>query len=260
MIELRESIERLVASLPARDPGEVIREISRLATASGEDACNALLAAHPELLDHVPALTAANVQRVRQSDAAEVEKLLQIRPNGPVVIGDMLSERGWRPYARVSDLFEQVALDKCRRLVMIGCGPYPSTIFHIYDKTEIPEIIGLDTLPYAIDTVLALIEQLGLSRIKAELSDGRRFDYAGVDVVFLANMVSPKAAVLSRIADTAPADVQIVLRDPYALGILWAESGERCLDPRLEVISRAQPIGDSALSRDVFIRRRTGAR
>jgi hypothetical protein len=256
MFELKENLERLVASLPDRDPGDVIAEISRLAKAAGEDACGTLLAEHPELFDHKPALTRANFERVCQSDRLAVEKLLEIRPSGPAVIGDLLGSRERLAYDRVSDMFENVDFSRCSRLVMVGCGALPSTIFHVYDKTEVREIVGLDIRPVAIEAVSALVERFGSSRVKAELCDGRAFDYAGATVVFVANMVSPKAAVLARIADTAPTDVQIVLREPFSLGRLWADSGEQGLDPRLEVVGRARPSGYVALSRDVFLMRR----
>lgn len=145
------------------------------------------------------------------------------------------------------------------RLVMVGCGPNPSTILHAYDKVRIPEIVGLDTLPFAIETTRLLIERLRLTGVQAELCDGRAFDYSGAEVVFIANMMSPKAAVLSRIADTAPANVQVVLRDPYSFGRLWAERGQEDLDPRLEVVATGWPSDGVALSRDLFIRRRAAA-
>jgi hypothetical protein len=70
-------------------------------------------------------------------------------------------------------------------------------------------------------------------------------------------MVSPKAAVVSRIADTAPDEVQIVLWEPYSLGRLWAESAERTLDPRLEITGRTSISRN--MTRDVFVRRRPAA-
>jgi len=255
MSDLKQKLEVLVGSLPNRDPGDLIVDIARLATLAGNDACEALLAAHPEFFDARPILTEANFRRVRQKDVAAVEELLRLRPEHPFVIRDLLSESGRGPYDRVSDMFDCVDFSQCRRLVMVGCGPNPSTIFHIYDKTQIPEIIGLDTLPFAIEMTRAIIERLGLSRVQAELCDGTTFDFAKADVVFVANMVSPKAAVLTRIADTAPENVQIVLREPHSFGRLWAESGEQELDHRLEVLDRPRPSDYVTLSRDVFIRR-----
>ena len=69
--------------------------------------------------------------------------------------------------------------------------------------------------------------------MRAELTDGRDFDFTDSRIVFVAKMTTPKGAVLSRIADTAPQDVRIVVREPLSLGRLWAESAEQTLDPRL---------------------------
>jgi hypothetical protein len=253
-IASRADFENLLASLENRDPGEVIREICRFADTVGDDSCEALLASNPELFKYATALTNAHHKCLLDDEANESARLLQHRPNGPVVISNLLGAGERRVYGRVEDMFQNINFSKCNRLVMVGCGPCPSTIFHLCERTEIPEIIGLDVLPQVIGTVRALIRQFGLSRVRVEISDGREFDYDSVDVVFVANLVSPKGDVLSRIADTAPVDVQIVARDPYSLGRLWAESGERNLDPRLEVIGRGR--GSYKRSRDVYIKRR----
>ena len=137
---------------------------------------------------------------------------------------------------------------------MVGCGPSPVTIFQVHDRTEIPDILALDVAPYAIERVRALIEHFGLSRMRAEVCDGREFDYGSAEIVLVANMVSPKAAVVSRIADTVPLAAQIAVRDPCGLGVLWADSASQTLDPRLEVIGKGHP--GLSLSRDVYIKRR----
>jgi hypothetical protein len=259
MSDLKKRLEGIVASLRDRSSADVIGDIARLAVEAGNDACEEMLAAHPELLDMRPILTEANFRRIRDKDVRAVEQLLGLRPEAPFVIRDLLSEAGRASYDRVGDMFEYVDFSRCRRLVMVGCGPNPSTIFHVCDKTKIPEIFGLDVLPFAVEKARLIAERLGLSRVKIELCGGTAFDYATADIVFVANMVSPKASVLTRIADTAPANVQIVLREPHSLGRLWAECGEQMLDSRLEVRETARPSDYVALSRDVFIRRRVVA-
>ncbi|MBX9778521.1 MAG: hypothetical protein K2Y71_29455 [Xanthobacteraceae bacterium] len=254
MITLTE-LENLLASSATRDPAELLEEISQIGDTIGEDASYALLASHPGLLKYGPALTQANRQRVHKKETEETERMLQLRSDGRVVFGELLSKPARRAYDRVSDLFQKIDFDDCRRLVMVGCGPSPVSVFQVHDKTEIPEIIALDVVPDAIEKVRALIDHFGLSRMSAKVCDGREFDYDGAGIVIVANMVSPKAGVVSRIADTAPAAVQIAVRDPYGLGLLWADSAERALDPRLEVIGRGHP--GLPLSRDVFIKRRT---
>jgi hypothetical protein len=247
-------LENLLASSANRDPVELIEEIARIARAIGEDASDALLASNPELLKYAPALTQANRQRVQKQETEETERMLQLRLNGPVVLGPLLGKTGRRDYDRVSDMFQNIDFNNCSRLVMVGCGPSPVSIFQVHDRTEIPDILAIDVAPDAIDKVRALIEHFGLSRIRAEVCDGREFDYRSAGIVFVANMVSPKAAVVSQIADTSPIAVQIAVRDPYGLGLLWAESAERALDPRLKVVGKGHP--GLSLSRDVYIKRR----
>ena len=71
------------------------------------------------------------------------------------------------------------------------------------------------------------------------------------------SMVRPKAATVTRILDTAPEEVQIVIREPVGFGRLWNESAEWGLDPRLEVAGYG-PAGRT-LSRNLFVRRRPDA-
>ncbi len=229
---VRVDLEKLLASSKNRNPGELIPEIRQFAEAVGEAACEALLASTPDIFKYAPALTRANYQRVLEGNITESNRLLQVGPDKPPVIGDVLSDFDRRYYDRAGESFKNVDLRKCIRLVMVGCGPCPTTIFHIFDRTAIPDIIGLDVVPDAIETARALTRRFGLSRVRLEVCDGQEFDYDGAQLVFISNMVSPKAGVLSRIADTAPAEVQIILRDPYSLGLLLAESGQRNLDPR----------------------------
>jgi hypothetical protein len=247
-------LENLLASSANRDPAELIEEISQIADAIGENACDALLASNPELLKYAPALTQANRQRVQKKEAEETERMLQLRSGGPAVLSELLSKSARRDYDRVSDMFQNIDFNDCSRLVMVGCGSSPVSIFHVCDRTKIPDIIALDVVPDAIERVRALIEHFGLSHVRAEVCDGREFNYGSAGIVLVANMVSPKADIVSRIADTAPIAVQIAVRDPYGLGLLWAESAERALDPRLKVVGRGRP--GLPLSRDIYIKRR----
>lgn len=249
-------IESLLACAGSRDPLELIEPICRLADAMGEDACNALLASRPGLLKYASVLTEANYRRILSYEFGETERMLQLRPPESGPVGELLSERERvNTYGRVGDMFHNVDFSQCRRMVIVGGGPNPVTAFHVYDRTGVPDIVVIDVRPEAIDKVSALIAHFGLSRMRAEIRNGLDFDYRGTEVVFVANMVASKAAVISRIVDTAPAAVQIVAREPYGLGVLWAESAERELDARLMVAGKGRH--GSPLSRDVYLRRRS---
>ena len=244
----------LLESSNDRQPAEVIRGIRELAVAMGLDVGEALLDTYPELFAYGPTLTQTYRRHVHAQDEAEVSRLLKQDLHGQVAFRDAASQQAVRHYDRLSEVFTWIDFrDQCR-LVMVGCGTKPFSIFHFHDKTSIPEIVGLDVDPEAIEATTSLAAKLGYERVRAEQCDGREYDFAGAQSVYVASMVSLKTAVVSRIADTAPEDVQIILWEPYSLGRLWAERAESDLDPRLEVVGRGS--ASAHLSRDVLVRRR----
>ena len=252
----KDDLERLLNSSHDSDPGDLIKELCALASAMGNDAAEALLDAHPSFFDYAPALTRINYQRVLTKDTAEAQHILRQDILRPTPFRDVTSGAMAVGYDRGGDMFDQIEVSDRRRLVMVGCGSIPTTIFHVHDKTNIPEIVGLDIVPEAIEMTRVLAERLRYSRVRAELHNGLSYDYSQAQIVFVANMVSPKASVVSRIADTAPEDVQIIVREPLSLGRLRAERIDQEIDPRLEVTRRGKASGFGAVSRDVYLRRR----
>ena len=244
----------LLGSSKDLPPSDVIAEIRDLAAAMGLDVSEALLDTYPELYNYGPALTKAHRRQVFAQNKAEVDQILEQDLDGPVSFRDVAHRRTVELYDRLAEVFAWVDIRDCRRLVMVGCGLKPFTIFHFHDKTSIPEIVGLDVEPEAIEATTSLATKLSYERVSAKQCDGREYDYAGAQIVYVACMVSPKPAVVSRIADTAPDDAQIILWEPYSLSRLWAERAENDLDPRLEVVDRGSV--SAHLSRDIFVSRR----
>jgi hypothetical protein len=156
-------------------------------------------------------------------------------------------------YARVDGMFEHVDFANCRRFVMVGCGPLPVTILHVVRRTRVPEAIGLDVDDEALALAGRLMSQLGIRRVRIIARNGLAYDFKDADVVYVANMVVSKTGVLERIADTARAGSQVIVRDPVAMGHLLAESSEGTLDSRFAVIAEgaADP---QFLSRDRYLR------
>lgn len=227
----------------------------------GHDTGEALLATHPEFLTYSPLLTKIFGTMVHTQDLAEVRQLLAQALDGPVGFGDVASKQTTigvmstkEAYTRLDPVFDRIDLADCRSAVMVGCGARPFTMFRMHDETEAAEIIGLDIVPEAMDSANILAARLGYDRMRAELCDGRAYDYAKARFIYVASMVTPKAAVVSRIADTAPDDVQIVIWEPWSLGRLWAESVEETIDPRLVVTDRTDVYRN--MTRDIFVRRR----
>ena len=253
----KENLEQLLQSGEGRNSSDLIKNICDLGRLMGDTVAETILDTHPDLFEYSTALTQANNQRIVTEEIKETRRLIQDARNRNVEsFKDVASATGLVHYNRVSDMFDHIDFNDYRRLVIVGCGRLPSTSFHVHDKTEVPEIIGIDFLPEAIKTATELAAVLDYPRVKCELKDGSAYDYSQAQIVFVAHMVSPKSAVLSRIADTANKDVQIVVREPFSLGRLWAESCTRPLDQRLQIVSCGSS-GHWNLTQDIYLRLRT---
>jgi hypothetical protein len=250
----REELSQILKFCQERDPTELIDQLCRLAQAMGDEAAEALLSAHPDLFDYKPALTQAFYRRVVRKEIAEARRLLEGPLNAATPFVDVASKPVLRAYHRVGGMFEVLDFSACRLAVMVGCGYVPETMFHLHDRTNVPDIVGLDIDNEAVETARKLASRFGYSRVRAELSDGGVYEYAGAQVICITNMVSPKHAILSRIVETAPEEVRIVVRDPFSLRRLWSESSENPLHPELEVFAKGER--NSTLARDVYLRRR----
>jgi hypothetical protein len=118
---------------------------------------------------------------------------------------------------------EKIDFTRCRRAVMVGCGALPSTLFWLYDHYSTINYVGLDIDAECVALASKATNALKIKGIQILNRDGREFDFSGVDFIFIANQISPKKAVLERIADTSDRDVQLVVRNPTRLGRLFAE-------------------------------------
>ncbi|MEL6921979.1 MAG: hypothetical protein AAFO77_13345 [Pseudomonadota bacterium] len=203
--------------------------------------------------DKREAFTLAYRRWILRLEADEVNKVLSVGLSGGAKsYRDVASSEGVAAYDRVADLFDCVDFKPGSHFVLVGAGELPMTALHVHDRSQVGAIKCLDTRRAAVARVSALGEWMNSDRLVGVLSDGAIYDYSEADTVFIANMVSPKANVLSRILDTAKPSVQIILRDPYSLGHLWAEAGSQVLDERVEVAAVGP--GSRFLSRDLFLR------
>lgn len=258
----KDQLEGFVASAGERTPTELINGIRDIGVAMGHDAGEALLNSHPELFAYRPMLTRTFIEMVHAQDVAEIRQMLEVRQPASfgqiaakeTTIGVMSSKDA---YKRLDEVFEHVDFSRCTNAVMVGCGGRPFTMFRIHDQTPVSEIIGLDVVADAVETANILAAKLGYARCHAECCNGRDYDYRDAQVIYVASMVSPKSEVVSRIANTAPPDLQLVLWEPYSLARLWSERAEETLDPRLEVVGRTRVSRN--MTRDVFVRFRSGA-
>ena len=205
------------------------------------------------LLDFSPFFSECQRSYLALREQEEVRRILEV----PVSGGDPLRtlfpcDFGKKAYERVQDLASFHDFSRCRRALMAGAGALPSTLFWLYDQYPEIESIGLDVDPACVALASRAVDRLGLDGVQLVEADAREFDYGGADFVFVANQVSPKRAVLERIAATADLGTSVVIRDPTPLGVLLAESASADLPGQFSIVSR----GDASkafLSLDVFL-------
>jgi hypothetical protein len=110
----------------------------------------------------------------------------------------------------------------CRRAVMVGCGPLPALGLWLLQQNPELTVTGLEVREDALIVAQRLIRGAHPGRLTLAQTDGAHFDYAGADLVYVANQVAPKRRVLERIAGTAPS-ATVIVRDPIGPGWFLAE-------------------------------------
>lgn len=170
------------------------------------------------------------------AEAREAERLMASEWSVQGPASDRVrSDFGRRAYDRVLEVLRLADFGACRRFVMVGCGAFPAAALLVRDATEVPEIVAVDVDIRAAGIARRVIAAMREPRIRIDCGDGAAYDYAGAGIVYLANQVSMKARVLERVRDTAPRDAVVIVREPYGVGRLVAESVERRLPPPFRV-------------------------
>jgi len=235
------------------------REIDKLLDALREfdpATSDALWAQHPDLVEWRPLVATAYTQMIRQREIASARDVIDSGAGGGV--SEWTSGFARQSYDRVRDMFETVNFTGAKRFVMVGCGPLPVTMLQVFHNTSVPEIVGLDVDADALTVTRQLFEVLNPKRLSVELIDGSNYDFADADIVYIANLISPKQRVLEQVARTVASHTRIILRDPFAMGRLFAEPGALSLPAQL--IATDTGDGDRHfLSRHIFLRCRDGA-
>jgi hypothetical protein len=255
MMEWQRLLTSALANTADRDPKDVIDAVVQISERFPNQEWPAMLgqARLPEDVTRSAREIYANyVHRMEQAGMAHALATPDLRSTRFSSICDPEARAS---YDRVSDLFDVLKLAPGLRFTMIGCGELPVTAIHVIERAGC-EVICMDVAPAAITAAERLKDAFGWSQLHPLLCDGTDYDYGSSDVVYIANMVRPKGAVLRQVADTAGRHCEIVLRDPYGLGVLWAEQGEASLPPALKVGRRGA--GSRYLSHDLFLDWREG--
>ena len=240
----------LFSILEQQEPKKIINDIVDMAMALGDGRCDDLIDNFNlnSLRKH---LTDTYCKYILEMENVETEKLLAEEKWNYTDFIDIAGEAALMAYNRVSDIFDIVNFDNCQQFVLIGCGQLPITAIHVMDKTTVPEIYCLDISEDAVAAVMKMKEKYGWSRLHPLACNGLDFDFRDADIVYITNMVSPKYQILDHVIKTASTGIEIILREPYSLGRLWAEKAESSFAEYLNVRHRGR--GSRYLSRDVFI-------
>ncbi len=157
-------------------------------------------------------------------------------------------------YERVRDLKDMVDFGACRRVVMVGSGAFPATLFWLHDHFPGLQYTGLDVDSRCAEMATRLAKSLGIDRMCFVVVDGSRFDFGGADFVYVANHVTPKNDVLRQIGRSGSA-AQVVVREPTHRGRLLAE-GVRDDLPSAFAVQSSGIESRAFLSYDLLLRRR----
>jgi hypothetical protein len=189
---------------------------------------------------------------VESAEALSLKKKLQSAGQSIFDIFDQEFSRN--AYVRIKEVQDFIDFSKCGTFAMVGCGPLPATLFYIHEKTNVETIIGVDNSREAIDLAGKLLEHQTFPRIQLKHLNGMNCNYQEADIIYIANLVSPKRKILNRIIETTRDGVTVILRDPYGMGILLSESGMEELDPRFILIGEGTK-NEYFLSKHFFLRR-----
>jgi len=131
-------------------------------------------------------------------------------------------------YSRVSDLRTHL---QSKRLLMIGSGPLPATLFYASQHCLTESCLGIDSDFEAIGLASQLVGKLKIRNVSFKHVDGRDFNYSDFDAVFVANLVKGKVEILNKLEAELPYNATVILRDPWGVGRDIAESARETLGP-----------------------------
>ncbi|MBW2457694.1 MAG: hypothetical protein JRI68_24530 [Deltaproteobacteria bacterium] len=216
----REATERLIALGRAHPPEQLERLIVD----------GALLEARAQLAP-------AYVRDVRRREIEAAQRMLA----SSAARLEGLGEFAQSTYSRVVDMFDHLDFRSCTRFVMVGAGPLPATLWHVRDQTAVPNILGLDVDAEAVTWGRQVLRAIDPTRMRLQCQAGEQAHFGEADIIYVANLISRKAEVLERIAETARPGTQVALRDPFSVGLLLAERGAEVLAERFSVTGQGTP-------------------
>lgn len=154
---------------------------------------------------------------------------------GSQKVGSRLDRSTWGSYARMEDAVRLVDFSTCRRLVVMGCGRAPCSLFYLHDWTDVECLVGIDRDRQSLELAQQLVDGFGLRRVRIIEADACDLDYAEFDVIYWGPFAMPRRKVMERVVATARPDSVVILRDPFFTGTLLFEPMAGSLNPRLTI-------------------------
>lgn len=118
-------------------------------------------------------------------------------------------------------LRKKITLEECKmaeisssdRVLVIGCGPHPTTALLIVNKTQ-AQVVGIDKKINAVKLASSYIQKNNLeNKIYIYYADGIDYPIDNFDVIFIAANVWPIKQLINNIFSKINNDVKIICRD-----------------------------------------------
>jgi 2-polyprenyl-3-methyl-5-hydroxy-6-metoxy-1,4-benzoquinol methylase len=99
------------------------------------------------------------------------------------------------------------------RILCVGAGPIPHTALRIVAETD-AIVDAIDNRPWVVRCAMRSVKRFGVAeRVRIVLADGLRYPLDSYDIIFIANHVSSKGAIVRRLQSEARPGAIAVLRN-----------------------------------------------
>ena len=107
-------------------------------------------------------------------------------------------------------------INKHSKVLIVGCGPFPSTAITIARETG-AKIVAIDNKKLAVILARRYIAKLGLKTVVICCGDGKIFPAKDFDVAIINSSVTPRRGVLCNVLRSSERNSIIVCREPKKL-------------------------------------------
>jgi predicted O-methyltransferase YrrM len=110
---------------------------------------------------------------------------------------------------------EEFDLNKCKKILHIGCGAYPVTAL-ILSQLDNVKIVTIDKSHRSIEMAKEIIKKKDLeNKIFAEQADGAIYPIDGFDTIIVSGCSTPKIPIYRNVIKNAKPYCKIIIRDEY---------------------------------------------